>query len=134
MNKAMTSVSGMCSMGKKPRFFDYTKPIKVEGMDIQAWEGFKTSAYMYNSGCVLIIDSCCRFMSTKSVLDIVNDIYDRIEDEYHGKMDDEARQRAQSMCSQEVVGTSVVVNYGKRQTYRVAMLDFEEGPCSTYFE
>ena len=134
MNKAMTSVSGMCSMGKRPRFFDYTKPIEVQGMDMQVWEGFKTSAYMYNTGCVLIIDSCHRFMSTKSVLDIVNQIYDKVEDENRGNMDDEARQVAQSRCSQEVVGTSVVTCYGKRQTYRVAMLDFEEGPCSTYFE
>ena len=34
MNKAMTSVAGMCSMGKRPRFFDYTKPMQVEGMNM----------------------------------------------------------------------------------------------------
>jgi hypothetical protein len=88
MNRAMTSVEGMCSMGKRPRFFDYTKPIQVEGMDMQVWEGFKTAAYMYNSGCVLIIDSCHRFMSTKSILDVINETYDKVDDRYHGNFDD----------------------------------------------
>ena len=90
MNQAMCSVEGMCSMGKRPRFFDYTKPIRVEGMDMQVWEGFKTSAYMYNTGCVLIIDSCHRFMSTTSILDLINRTYDEVEDKYEGQMDDEA--------------------------------------------
>lgn len=128
MNKAMTSVEGMCSMGKRPRFFDYTKPLKVEGMDMQVWEGFKTSAYMYNSGCVLIVDSCHRFMSTKSVLDIVREIYDKTEDQYQ-HMDDEAMQVFQQKVNNEVVESTIVTSYGKRQTYKVALVDFENGPC-----
>ena len=82
MNKAMSSVEGMVAFGRRPRFFDYTKPINVEGLDIAVWEGFKTSAYMYNSGCVLIIDSCHRFMSTKSIMDVVDSIYDEVEHEF----------------------------------------------------
>jgi len=83
----MGGVDGMVAFGKRPRFFDYTRPIKVEGLDINVWEGFKTSAYMYNSGCVLILDSCHRFMSTKSILDVVNEIYDQTEEEFQGNME-----------------------------------------------
>jgi hypothetical protein len=97
-------------------------------MDMQVWEGFKTSAYMYNSGCVLIIDSCHRFMSTKSVLDIVREIYDKTEDQYQ-QMDDEAMQVFQQKVNNEVVESTIVTSYGKRQTYKVALVDFENGPC-----
>jgi hypothetical protein len=51
---------------------------------MQIWNGFKASAYKYESGCVLIIDNCSRFMSTKTVLDRIQEIYDNIFEESHG--------------------------------------------------
>jgi hypothetical protein len=43
-------------------------------------------------------------------------------------------QEFQQRVNSQVVDNSIVTSYGKRQTYRVALIDFDNGPCSTYFE
>jgi hypothetical protein len=47
MNQAMQSVEGMVAFGRRPRFFDHTKPVDVPQLNMQIWKGFKCSAYMY---------------------------------------------------------------------------------------
>lgn len=74
--KQAMSETGLLQFGHRPRFFDASKPIHVRELSMDIWGGFKASAYKYDSGCALIIDNCCRFMSTKSVLDRVSEIYD----------------------------------------------------------
>jgi len=79
------SETGLLQFGQRPRFFDSESPINVDELNMQIWSGFKATAYKYSSGCNLIIDSCCRFMSTKSVLDTMHEMYDEIVDvQCHG--------------------------------------------------
>ena len=47
-------------------------------MGIQILRGYKFSAYKYADTCALILDDCSRFMSTKTVLERIDDIYDNI--------------------------------------------------------
>ena len=75
VKKAM-SETGLIQLGRHPRFFDHTDPTVLRDMDIQIWKGFKCSAYKYADSCSLIIDDCCRFMSTKSVMTRMDEIYD----------------------------------------------------------
>lgn len=76
--KNAMSETGMLQFGNRPRFFDATSPIKLDDMKMEIWSGFKTTAYQYSSGINLIIDNCCRFMSTKTVLDRIDELYDEI--------------------------------------------------------
>lgn len=57
-------------------------PITVKDMNMQVWSGFKTSAYKYSNQCTLVIDNCFKFMSTNTVLDQINQIYDEIDERY----------------------------------------------------
>ena len=66
--------TGLIQFGHRPRFFDASKPIEIPGMDMQIWNGFKAVAYKYEAGCSIVIDSCARFMSTKSVLSRIHEI------------------------------------------------------------
>lgn len=85
--KQAMSETGLLQFGKRPRFFDSSTPINVEELNMQIWSGFKATAYKYSSCCSLIIDSCARFMSTKSVLDSIHEIYDDIIDvQFQGNM------------------------------------------------
>ena len=77
--KQAMSETGMIQIGRFPRFFDHERPLIVPQMKIQIWKGFKFSAYKYSDSCALILDDCCRFMSTESCLDRINSIYDYIE-------------------------------------------------------
>lgn len=92
---------------------------------------------MYEKDCVFILDSCNRFMSTKTCLDIINQIYDK---HYERAMEDgrewtdRDKKRFQAEVEQELVGKSIVACYGKRQTFRVDKIDFETGPARTFFE
>jgi hypothetical protein len=85
---------------------------------------------------VFILDSCCRFLSTKTCLDNIDSIYDTFADraEQQGRdMTDDDKQRFHDAVKRELIGKSIVACYGKRQTFRVADIDFETGPCSTFF-
>ena len=72
------SETGLLQFGHRPRFFDSSSPINVDELHMQIWSGFKASACKYDNGCSLIIDNCARFMSTKSVLDRIQAIYDEV--------------------------------------------------------
>lgn len=78
ITKQAMSETGMLQFGQRPRFFDAEKAILVPELDMQIWSGFKVCAYKYNSGCNIVIDSCARFMSTKTVLDRIKEMYDDI--------------------------------------------------------
>ena len=70
--------TGLLQFGVRPRFFDASSPVNVQELNMQIWSGFKASACKYDNGCSLIIDNCARFMSTKSVLDRIQAIYDEL--------------------------------------------------------
>ena len=91
---------------------------------------------MYEKDCVLILDNCNRFVSTKTCLDIIDEMFDRVDGECQDAgrdMNDRDKSRFQALVNQELVDKSIVTCYGKRQTYRVAKIDFEEGPCNSWF-
>ena len=96
-------------------------------MNIQIWKGFKYSAYKYSDTCALILDDCCRFMSTKTVMDRMNEIYDEFEGQpnFHNQF--------QEACRQEFIGASLIANYGNKRTYIVFDIEFEPGPAEKRF-
>jgi len=129
--KQAMSETGLLQFGNRPKFFDSTSPLNVEELDMQIWNGFKATAYKYESGCALIIDSCSRFMSTKTVLDRIHELYDDIVGESNhsrgiDKFQDESRK--------EFVGSSIIANYGVKKTYIIDDIKFDLGPCNTFFD
>jgi len=73
-------------MGKRPQFYSYENPMNVENIDIQIWSGFKTCAYKYSDVCTLVIDNCYKFMSTNTALDLINKLFDEVEDQLPGDL------------------------------------------------
>jgi hypothetical protein len=128
--------TGMLQFGQRPRFFDAKAPIDVNELNMQIWSGFKASACRYENGCSLIIDNCARFMSTKSVLDRIHTLYDDIMESDHVQGLDHSRKldKFQDACRRELIGSSVIANYGIKKTYIVKDVKFDQGPCATFFE
>ena len=62
-------------IGKQPRFFDISKAIEVEGSGLQACPGFRASAFNYASGMTLVIDNINKFLSNKSCLERIKEIF-----------------------------------------------------------
>ena len=131
--KQAMSETGLLQFGNRPKFFDSTSPMNVEELQMQIWNGFKATAYKYQSGCALIIDSCSRFMSTKTVLDRIQELYDDIVDSNEGNAS-RAIDRFQDECRKEFVGSSIIANYGVKKTYIVDDIKFDLGPCNTFFD
>jgi hypothetical protein len=70
-------------------------------------------------------------MSTKTVLDRIGEIYDEIVgDDDSGRAID----RFQDMCRKEFTGSSIIANYGVKKTYIIDDINFDQGPCNTYFD
>lgn len=64
--------TGLVQMGKRPQFYNPLNSMNVDGLNLQIWSGFKTSAYKYDNVCTLVVDNCFKFMSTNTVLDLFN--------------------------------------------------------------
>lgn len=56
--------------------------MNVDGLNLKILSGFKTSAYKYDNVCTLVVDNCFKFMSTNTVLNLFNEIFDHVESEY----------------------------------------------------
>lgn len=126
--KQAMSETGLLQFGHRPRFFDATSPIDVRELDMQIWSGFKASACMYDTGCSLIIDNCARFMSTKSVLDRIHALYDEIVEADEGREgggQPRLLEIFQDAVRKELIGNSVIANYGTKRTYIVRDVKFE---------
>jgi len=93
-------------IGQQPRFFDVSKAIEIEGSGLHACPGFRASAYNYTSGLTLVLDSINKFISTKTCLERIHEIYSSPEFK-----DKEAR------ISDEFVNKTVVGGYGHKKTY-----------------
>ena len=130
--KQAMSETGLLQFGNRPKFFDSSSPLNVDELQMQIWNGFKATAYKYQSGCALIIDSCSRFMSTKTVLDRIHELYDDILEKFQDTQ--KAVPRFQEACRQEMVNSSIIANYGNKRTYIVQDVKFDLGPCNTFFD
>ena len=129
------SETGMLQFGNRPRFFDSTTPIFCDDLKMQIWSGFKATAYHYSSGNNLIIDNCCRFMSTKTVLDRIDEIYDQMVDKNGGQGNQNNLVTAfQNACRDEFANQSIIANYGNKRTYVIQDIKFDTGPCNTFFD
>ena len=127
--------TGLIQMGKRPQFYSYENPMSVENMNIQIWSGFKTCAYKYSDMCTLVIDNCYKFMSTNTVLHLINQTYDEIEEQYPGDLPQSRKTRMfQEQCRSRIVNKSIIANYGSRKNYVVTDIKFEPGPCADFFE
>lgn len=122
--------TGLVQFGHRPRFFDASSPMIVPELNMQIWSGFKAIAYKYESGCNIVIDSCFRFMSTKTVLDRINDIRQELEDKFGSVSVDEFQEEVRKQLN----GESVIANYANKRTYKVIDVSFQHGPCNTFFE
>jgi hypothetical protein len=123
--------AGLHQLGNRPRFFDASNPINVPELDMQIWQGFKVTAYKYASGCNTVIDSCARFMSTKSVMNRIYEIQGEMDASRYGppttaEFEDEVRR--------QLVNQSVIANYGNKRTYIVQDIKFNVGPCNDFFD
>mmetsp|Transcript_21726 Transcript_21726/g.33513 ORF Transcript_21726/g.33513 Transcript_21726/m.33513 type:complete len:341 (+) Transcript_21726:505-1527(+) len=125
--KNAMSDTGLKQLGNRPRYFDASRPIEVPDLGINIWSGFKTSAYKYASGCTLIIDNCSRFMSTQTVLARMKEIKDQTLKRLGRKAYEDSVRR-------EIVGSSVIANYGAKRTYIVQDILFEKGPLDCYLK
>lgn len=95
--------------------------------------GFKATAYKYSTGCNLIIDNCCRFLSSDSVLQYIQDVYDKTREKRSdlGKL--EHVQFFQNTIRNDLIGQSVIAQYGNKQTYIVKDVIFDQSPVNSFF-
>lgn len=86
---------------------------------MQIWKGFKTSAYKYANRCTLVIDNHYKFMSMKTCYDMINEIYDDLEEHGGALSEHKFNQIFQHNCRQKFIKSSIIANYGSRKTYIV---------------
>jgi hypothetical protein len=110
-------------IGKQPRFFDISKAITVENSGLQACPGFRASAFNYQSGLCLVLDSINKFLSNVSCLDRITEI-----------MNSEYIRDKEAKIIEEFKYKSVIGNWGNKKAYIVQDIDFEKNPFTRFFE
>jgi len=63
-------------IGRRANYFDMDKKVEIEGGQVISCPGFKATAFSYESGMALVIDSLNKFLSKQSCLEVIYEIYD----------------------------------------------------------
>jgi len=71
-------------------------------------------------------------MSTRTVLKKIDDIYEQFFQD--GDRTNEQISSFHEQCRMELVGKSIIANYGTKRTYIIDDIRFDQGPCATFFE
>jgi len=92
-------------------------------MNLEVLHGFRASVQMTESGLTVAIDSLFRFLSTVSCLDKINEL----------KRQAPSEAKFKALVEEQVVGSSVVADWGNKRTYIVNGIDFTSNPVSKTF-
>ena len=92
-------------------------------MKLQVLRGYKASVFMSESGITVAVDTLFRFMSTITCLDKINDLKRHARDDGQFK----------KLVEEEVVGSSIIADWGNKRTYKIAGVDFKFNPVSKKF-
>ena len=93
-------------------------------MQLQVLHGYKASVFMSEKGVTVAVDTLFRFMSTITCLDKINDLKRRTNSDREFK----------TAIESEVVGSSVIADWGNKRTYIVAGVDFDANPVDMTFQ
>lgn len=109
-------------LGRVPRFFDGDLALTLEASRMQIWPGFRASAYNYQQGMCLVLDSCNKFMSTTSCLEKIN------------QLKRECGKDAKAAIENAFAGTSIIAGWGHKKAYLVKTVSFGDGPYTQTFK
>ena len=110
-------------LGRSPRFFDVDNPTDISRIGLKMWSGFKASAFQSELGVTLAIDNIFKFMSTKTCLDRINELYSEAHSEHQWRQ----------IVRMEFSNRSIIADWGNKRTYRVDDVDFEVTPVTHEF-
>ena len=93
-------------------------------MQLQMLRGFKASVFMSEAGLNICVDTLTRFISTITCLDKIR------------QLKREARNETEFLnrVNAEIVGSSVVADWGHMRTYIIHNVDFKTDPVRHTFD
>lgn len=97
--------------------------MQFPGTPIKVCPGYRGTAFGYNTGCALVLDTISKFLCSTTCLSRIIEIYDSSKDdaEYQKKTLSEFQYK------------SVIANYGLKKTYIVYGIEFTKTPFTMTF-
>ena len=92
-------------------------------MHLQVLKGYKASVFMSESGMTVAVDTLFRFMSTITCLEKINQLKKQANNDRHFR----------ELCDSQVVGSSVIADWGNKRTYIIDSLDWDSNPTNKMF-
>ena len=92
-------------------------------MRLQVLHGYRASVFMTEMGLTVAVDTLFRFMSTITCLEKIRELKHqaRTENEFG------------DLIESEIIGSSVIADWGNKRVYRIAGIDFDTNPISQKF-
>lgn len=79
---------------------------------------------MSETGVTVAVDTLFRFMSTITCLDKINEIKRQANSDH----------RFKELVDSEVVGSSIIADWGNKRTYKIDAIDWNTNPSKKKFE
>ncbi|XP_043928563.1 piwi-like protein 4 [Protopterus annectens] len=121
-NITFKKVLKMLSMHQVGRhYYNPADPVHIPQHKLVLWPGFSSSLMNYEAGLALSADISHKVLRNDTVLDFMNDLYNRTSDD----------RRFTETCTKELVGQIVLTRYNNK-TYRIEDIDFSVNPTHTF--
>lgn len=98
-------------IGRTKKYFDPNSRKKLEGADVTVYRGYSTSFSLLESGLFLKVDPTVKIIQSESALDVINKIYKR-----NAAL---SKTEKRLLIEEELIGKSVMANYGRNLCYRI---------------
>jgi len=114
-------------VGRLPRFFDTSKPDKIERHNLEVWQGYSINPEVYRAGMFFNIDAVTKFIQTKNVLGMLSHMKSNEKLSYD-QMKDRILRR-----ERRVPGFTVITKWGKQLSYQIDDIAFDLDPTTYKF-
>jgi hypothetical protein len=104
-------------IGRTRKYFDPQSRRDLSGASLSLFSGYSTSFSLLEGGLFLKVDPTVKIVQSESALDLINRVY---------KLNSSlSRAEKRLLVEQELVGKTVMANYGKNRCYRISALSFD---------
>jgi len=128
MVKTMLQDLKFFEIGTNSQFYQKTQDFQhqVAKTSLDVWSGYKTSVDVYDGMKVkMLIDFSSRILRYNSVNDQMKELFNQAR---KGGRNRRQRVNVEQLFQKEIVGRSVLADYGNHRIYRVHAIDVKKSP------
>lgn len=119
--KKMLRAVNLQQLTRLPKFFDMERTVSIPHRGLTIFRGYAVKAGIYGGSVLIYADFASKIIRDQSILNIIEEVQSANPRNFQGTLE------------ADLIGQTVMANYGNSRCYRISKIDFDQTPRSTFF-